>query len=196
MLPSGTLSQTPDFENLVRERLPSPSATKTSDNCQSVVDNIGDGGRGQVASTVADDRHLLSTLGVRLCVQRDGRLDVTLVVARVCRRQLILVGGSRGVSRVLSCVCGCVCVCLSDCPSVCLCPCPRRETAPIVNNKVDRHQRFSRKALVTEIKRSKVNDRQTYRTDRLLYLATAVPQGVLCSAMAEFAFSGRPRGAA
>jgi len=36
-----------------------------------------DDGRGQVMSTVDDDRRLLITLSVQLCVQRDGRLSVT-----------------------------------------------------------------------------------------------------------------------
>jgi len=34
-------------------------------------------GRGQVLSTVDDDRHLLITLNVQFCVQRDGWLGVT-----------------------------------------------------------------------------------------------------------------------
>ena len=33
-------------------------------------------GRGQVLSTVDDDRHPLITLSIQLCVQRDGRLGV------------------------------------------------------------------------------------------------------------------------
>jgi len=43
---------------------------------------LGDGGRGQTLSTVIDDRHLLITLSLQLCEQRDGRLNTRQRVAR------------------------------------------------------------------------------------------------------------------
>jgi len=43
-----------------------------------------------VPSTLTDDRHVLITLGVQRCIQSDGRLGLTQVAARVCRRQLVV----------------------------------------------------------------------------------------------------------
>jgi len=45
----------------------------------------------RVVNKPTDDRRPLITLSVQLCVQRDGRLNVAELVARVGRRQLRLV---------------------------------------------------------------------------------------------------------
>ena len=75
ILLSGTLSETLALENFAVALPPSPSAIHKRQS--SVCRDLATVDEARCCQQSTDDRHLLTTLSVQLCVHRDGRLHVT-----------------------------------------------------------------------------------------------------------------------